>query len=340
LNASLVRVGTLEAGTGQSSGFAFVDNFGIRTTTPGPSDPGVIQRVDFALGRSVRPTRLAESPTTELKLDGLQTSAPLTAFTRTLAPLLNRNALISLSRSGFTVIPWNYDAAVPVPRLNRLVNAADNTRPVAPGGLITVEGSNLSPTNIATREIPLPTALADSCLTVNGTAIPLVFVSETRINGQLPFNIDGTAQMVLKTPGGVSDNLHFVIQTNAPSVFRNAGESGSPVITNNNGLVSAENPVRAGDTLVIYATGLGRVTPTVGDGMPGPMDPLANAITLPDVTLGDASMVVNFAGLAPGEVGVYVINAYVPDGVVAGNNVPLKIKQGSGETTVNVRVAE
>ena len=36
--------------------------------------------------------------------------------------------------------------------------------------------------------------------------IPLLFVSSTQINAQLPFNIEGNSQMVLKTPGGNSDN--------------------------------------------------------------------------------------------------------------------------------------
>ena len=63
----------------------------------------------------------------------------------------------------------------------------------------------ISPVNLATKEIPLPTALADSCLTVNGVPIPMLFVSSTLINAQLPFNVDGNATMVLRTPGGVSE---------------------------------------------------------------------------------------------------------------------------------------
>ncbi len=36
----------------------------------------------------------------------------VTGWTRTLAPLPNQSAIISLSTSGFTVLPWNYAAAV------------------------------------------------------------------------------------------------------------------------------------------------------------------------------------------------------------------------------------
>jgi len=65
------------------------------------------------------------------------------------------------------------------------------TQPVAPGGLISVTGRDLSMLNVATRQVPLPTALAESCLTVNGVTIPLVLVSNTQVNAQLPFSAEG-----------------------------------------------------------------------------------------------------------------------------------------------------
>ena len=67
-------------------------------------------------------------------------------------------------------------------------------------------GSNLSPTNLATSQIPLPTALANSCLTVNGQPMPLIFVSPTQINAQMPFQAVGDVTVVVHTPGGTSDN--------------------------------------------------------------------------------------------------------------------------------------
>ena len=79
--------------------------------------------------------------------------------------------------SGFTVLPWNYEAGVAPPVLDRVVNAADFTKPVAPGGLASVFGSQLSPMTLASTDVPLPTVLADSCLTVNGAVVPVIFVS-------------------------------------------------------------------------------------------------------------------------------------------------------------------
>ena len=357
LNASLVAVRRMETGSGISTGFVFVDQTGFRTTSPGAAAPGVIQRVDPLSGAVIRPTRLIESPllapagaaaagsTPSSGSTASGTSTPEGTFLRSLAALYNRSAVISLTTSGFTLIPWNYDAAVAPPRVDRLVNAADGTLPVAPGGLITVYGSQFSPVNIATKEIPLPTALGESCLTVNGVAVPMLFVSPTQINAQLPFNVDGSSVLVLRTPGGVSDNFYFTVLPTAPSVFLSgtAGpETGIPTVVRalNGELVTGSNPIHPGDRIVIYATGLGRTDPATDAGLPSPSNPLASAIIVPQVTLGGVPLVIEYAGLTPGEIGVYQINADVPSRVPEGMEIPLVITQGGGSTTLIVRVVK
>src|ERR1700730_15622518 len=62
LNASLVPMGDLSTTSGASSGFAFVDQMGFRTTSSGPQTPGAIQRVDLQLAGAVLPTGIAEAP--------------------------------------------------------------------------------------------------------------------------------------------------------------------------------------------------------------------------------------------------------------------------------------
>lgn len=239
LDASLVLSSTLDSSVGSSSGFAFVDQTGLRTTAASAQTaPGVIQRVAIA-GNTVRPTYIVEAPL-------LATGSSV--FTRTLAPLADQSAIISLTTSGFTRLPWNYDVAVAPPVLNSVVSAADFTKPVAPGGLISVFGSQLSPVSVSTNELPLPTALGDSCLTLNGAPIPMMFVSPSQINAQLPFTASGDVVMVLRTPGGISPNLNLVVQPNAPSVFHSgkAGpQTGIPTIvrTSNNQLVTPSNPI-------------------------------------------------------------------------------------------------
>jgi uncharacterized protein (TIGR03437 family) len=337
LNASLVPVKKLDASTGSSSGFAFVDQFAFRTTSGSMTGPGVVQRVDLAQGSSIRPTRMVESP-----LMGTKDAALI----RTLAPMYDRTSMINLSVSGFTVLPWDYDAAVAPPHIDKLVNAADLTSPVAPGGLVTLYGSNMSLVNLATREVPLPTALGDSCLTVNGIPVPMMLVSSRQINAQLPFNVDGSAMMVLRTPGGISDNYLFQILPAAPSIFRN-GTAGpdtglaTVVRASNNELVTLSNPIHPGDEITIYATGLGRTNPAVDAGLPAPSDPLPAALIQPAVTLGAITLDVSYAGLAPGQIGVYQIDAAVPkSNVTEGMAVPLVITQAGYQTEIDVRVVK
>jgi uncharacterized protein (TIGR03437 family) len=330
LNASLAPVGTLGTATGAASGFAFTST-GALLTGPG-STGGVIQRVDPVALRSEAPTRTVETPAS---------NTPGFAFTRTLAPLSNGNSIVELTTSGLVALPVAFDAAVAPPKVSQIVNAADLTKPVAPGGLVSLFGTNLSPTNMATSQIPLPTALADSCMSVNGTLLPLLFASPTQINAQLPLNATGNSSLVLYTPGGISDTFNFTIQPTAPSVFRTANGT-AMIIRNIDGqLITNNTPIHLNEYLTIYLTGMGGTSPSVPQGEAAPSSPLAVATVQPTITIGGSSIFVLWAGLAPKEVGVYQINALVPfHGIPTGDSIPFKITQGSASTTILLKVSE
>jgi uncharacterized protein (TIGR03437 family) len=259
--------------------------------------------------------------------------------------LYDQSAIISATTSGFTVLPWTYDAAVAPPSISTVVSAADGVSPVAPGGLITIYGNQLNPTNLATTQIPVPTALGDSCITVNGQPMPVIFVSPTQINAQMPFQAIGNTVIVVHTPGGTSDNYNLTIQPTAPAVFLSASAgplTNLPTVlkADTGELVTDSDPIHRGDTLVIYLTGLGQVSPAVDNGLPSPANPLATALTAPTVSLGNVALPVLYAGLAPGEVGVYQINVQVPNSTPQGISVPLAITQGTGSYSLNMRVVQ
>jgi uncharacterized protein (TIGR03437 family) len=336
LNSSLVPQGTLGTASGSSAGFVFIDSGGLRVMQKGIANPGTIEHYIAGQTLATKPTRTVEAP--------LNTATTM-PFARSVAALADRSSVIALSVSGITVLPWNYDAAVAPPAIKAVVNAADGNKPVAPGGLISVYGANMAPVNMATKELPLPTAIAESCLMVNGIPVPMLFVSTGQINGQLPFNVDGNATMTLHTPGGVSDNFNFSVLPTAPSVFR-SGIAGpmtglATVVRADDGeLVTPTNPIHYNDTIVIYATGLGRTSPAVDSGVPAPTDQLSSAVVPLSVTLGGRDLTVLFAGLAPGGVGLYQINATVPGGITQGLEIPLVITQGGNSTTLSVRVVK
>lgn len=335
LNSSLVPVSRFDSGLGQTSGFAFVDSAtGYRISSAGAGTPGVLERVELSSGQAIRPARTSEAPLTG------STGA---VFTRTVAPLYSSSAIVVLTTSGFTVLPWEYDSPSAPPRIDRVVNAADFAKPVAPGGLVSVFGSDLSPVSQSSTNSPLPTVLGETCLTVNGTAVPVLFVSPGQINAQLPISVEGATTLVLRSPGGVSDNFNLTVLPAAPGVFRSgvAGERSdiaTVIRSANNQLVTVSNPVHEGDVLSIYATGLGRTSPPVDAGTPAPSNPPAQLVTRPQVSLGGSSLEVLWAGLVPSQVGIYQIDVRVNGKVATGMEVPLVITQGGGSTSLFVRV--
>ncbi|MGD0869187.1 MAG: hypothetical protein ABSB88_06535 [Bryobacteraceae bacterium] len=335
LNASLVPQGTLDPSYGTSAGFSFTGQGGYRMTALSASSPGVIQNLPALIGSAVQPTLTTESPIL---------STTTNPFTRTVAPMTPAGTVIAMTVSGFTVLSANYAAATAPPSISKVVSAADGSAPVAAGELISVYGSQMSPVNIATSQIPLPTALGESCLVVNGTPIPLLFVSSGQINAQLPFNLAGNATMSIHTPAGISNNYNFTINGAAPSIFMSgtAGpETGlATVVRADDGqLVTPTNPIHYGDTIVIYLTGMGTISPAVSAGLAAPMSPLSFVTDAPTLTLGGSPLTLLYAGLVPGYIsGLYQINATVPFGVTQGLSIPLVINQGGGSTTLYVRV--
>lgn len=374
-NSSLVPVGTLNVSGGSASGFTFAGQGGYLVTAASAGGPGVIQNMPTVTSNAVRPVSIVEAPllptaaattgttgtggasagaaagaitgsgssSTGGSGSGSTSAYALTSFTRTVAPMASAGTVVVLSTSGVTVLAANYDAAVAAPQIGSVANAGDGSQSVAPGGLISVYGTQMSPVNMATSQIPLPTALGDSCLSVNGAPVPLLFVSNQQINAQLPFNVGGNATLTIHTPAGLSNNYLFNVQPAAPSVFQ-TGTAGpltglaTVVRADNNQLITPTNPIHPKDTVVIYLTGMGPTLPAVDAGMPAPSNPLASAAITPSVTLGGSAMTVLYAGLVPGEVGVYQINATAPDTLTSGLSIPLVINQGGAATTLNVRV--
>lgn len=339
LDSSGVPVAQFETSTGDTSGFVFTGLVGIRTSAPDSASPGVIQRADLSNGSGIRPTHMVEAP-----LLATAGAAP-SVFTHSLAILPDLSMLISLTTSGITVLPFSYDAAVAVPMITSVVSAADMTSGVAPGGLMAVLGNNLSGTNQATSEVPLPTIINDSCLTVNGQPVHMMFVSPGQVNAQMPAQASGNVALTMHTPGGVSNTFFLTVPSGAPAVFLSAtagDQTNLPtVIRFYNGLVvTATNPVHRGDILTIYLTGLGAVNPPVKDGDPAPLDPLSSTVNTPKVSIGGMDAPVLFSGLVPGYVGLYVLNVGVPSNTPQGLSVPLTISQGGVTYSQNVRVVQ
>jgi len=346
LDQGLFPIAALQSTTGTTSGVGALAGAGLRTSTASASGPGTIERVDLNTLQPFHGRSTAEAPVVSGSLNTPpigQIGETILPFLRTMAITADQQSILLLTQSGLTVIARNFDDPTPIPTVSGIVNSADGGTGIAPGGLALIQGNGLAPRSEAAISVPLPSTLGDACVTVGNIALPLFRVSGTEIQAQLPFGLTGDVPLVVRSSGGISNPFTAHIQTFAPAIFR-SGQAGDQtglatvIRQKNNDFVNFTNPVHPEDILSIYLTGLSQTSPAAPFGDAAPSDPLAVTATQPVVTLGNSGLPVMFSGLVPGEVGVYIINVFVPHGVASAVQTPLTIKQGNFSTTLQVRV--
>src|ERR1019366_4858399 len=119
------------------------------------------------------------------------------------------------------------------------------------------------------------------------------------------------------------------------------GQGQAALLNQNNSQNLGTNPAARGSVIQIFATGGGDTTPSLLPGQPA--DPTGNPLVLtnlqPTVTIGGQPATVLFSGMAPGFVGLWQINAQIPQTVTPGNAVPLVINSGGvSSNTVTIAV--
>jgi uncharacterized protein (TIGR03437 family) len=138
----------------------------------------------------------------------------------------------------------------------------------------------------------------------------------------------------------VSNVVTVPIVAHGPGIFSTpAGTTGQGAVLNaDSSANSSSNPAARGSIIQIFATGLGPTTPPVAVGARAPSSPPSVMTSTPQILVGGSPAEVTFAGLAPGFVGLYQINAVVPQGVTPGSAVNLQIVVG-GQTSRQVTIA-
>jgi uncharacterized protein (TIGR03437 family) len=76
--------------------------------------------------------------------------------------------------------------------------------------------------------------------------------------------------------------------------------------------LNREDGAKPGENIVLYLAGLGVTDNKVATGAGAPFAPLAHPVIQPEVSLNGAAVSIQFAGLAPGAVGLYQINLQIP----------------------------
>ena len=212
-----------------------------------------------------------------------------------------------------------------------VVHSASFVRdPLAPGTIVSIFGSNLSSEPVSgggrsASSVPLPTELAGTQMILGGRPLPILFSREDQVNAVLPFEVtdrlnESLPLLALRTDAASLSVSEPVLVTVArPGVFTQNGSGGGlgSIQNANFQIVAPARPVKVGDAIIIYGTGLGAVFPEVASGDPAPASPLARTVEDVTVTVGGRSARVLFAGLTPGFASLYQVNAVVPAGTPA-----------------------
>jgi uncharacterized protein (TIGR03437 family) len=153
-----------------------------------------------------------------------------------------------------------------------VTNAAGDTpeKAVAPGSIVSIFGANLAPHEEVGPTNPLAQTIAGVTVEVNGSLLPLISVSQERVNAQLPFDLpEGEHRLRLKS-GAKETVITFECKRNAPGLFGTPrGETIIGLFLRADGsTVTADNPASPGETLTLVGTGFGPLAPGAPTGFP------------------------------------------------------------------------
>jgi uncharacterized protein (TIGR03437 family) len=237
------------------------------------------------------------------------------------------------------IVPAVSAVNAPVISANGVVNGASFAvgLAVAPGSLAAIFGSDLAQSTTVASSVPLPLSLGQTSVTFNGIEAPLFFVSSGQINAQVPFTIPPGTATVQVTQSGMSTVQTINVGTYSPGIFV-LDQAGTGAFFHNSTFteVTSGSPANPGEAIVIYATGLGPVSPA---GVTGAAAGSSLTTTKPTVTIGGISANVLYSGLAPALVSVYQIDVTVPTGLSAGTQLVQIGIGGVLSNTANLAVA-
>ncbi len=182
----------------------------------------------------------------------------------------------------------------------RILTAGDQpAESAAPGLLLHVEGNGLSQVRTDAGELTL------------------VASSSSSLQVQVPFEASGsTLALTMQSAQGPS-RVALPLKDVAPSILVDA--DGLPILVDAaSGLtLDARNLAHSGTRIQVFAAGLGKVNPDWRAGVPAPEDPpLVTAVV--EARLDGNPVEVTRASLAPGYVGLYLVEVQLPGLVNAG----------------------
>jgi uncharacterized protein (TIGR03437 family) len=228
-----------------------------------------------------------------------------------------------------------------------VVDGAAYQATLSPGDIAAAFGLGLSSATVSAPSLPLPATLNGTSVLVNGEAAPLYFTSTGQVNFQVPYEIPpglATVQMVNGVALGNTVSVNVVARapripliSGIAPVIVNYGDNSIPIVTNP-ALSIPSHPAALGDTLIIYAFGLGQTDPIATDGVASSspllqIDPPVNVMLSGGGVFGQSVTVTPlFTGLVPGLAGLYQINFTIPKNAPTGTSIELTVNVKGGST--------
>jgi len=210
-----------------------------------------------------------------------------------------------------------------------VISAGTPGAEIGPNTFVSIIGGSLSPTTRSWASTDfngtkLPTSLDGVSVTINGSPAFPIFVSPRQINVLTPadMSVSAAARIVVNDNGLTSETLLVPVTAFAPAFFLLGGKYAAAV--HGNGTVvgpttlvaNNSTPAAAGETIALFATGLGATNPAVSNGqVVSSAAPLAAPAT---VLINGVPALVSYAGLV--STGVYQVNVTVPPGLTSGDN--------------------
>jgi endo-1,4-beta-xylanase len=237
--------------------------------------------------------------------------------------------------------------APPTISATNLLNAANYAGGgVSPGEIVTLFDARYGPSTLATLQFDaagkITSSLANTQLLFDGVAAPVIYAHTGQSSFIVPYTVQGkpSTTVVYVYQGARSNPVTVPVIDASPALFSidSSGAGPGAILDAGFRLNSAGNPAKAGDTVLLFATGAGAISPAGPDG-----GLIADTSTKPvaavAVQVGGKDAVVQYAGGAPGLTnGLLQVNVMIPAGLAAGPQAVV-LKVGSASSTGAVTVA-
>jgi len=199
-----------------------------------------------------------------------------------------------------------------------IVNGANYlpiTNPVAPGEFVSLFGTGIGPSTAVVGSLPYQTTLGGVSVTVNGIPAPVQLASSGQVNCIVPYGVNTFfAVFQLTYNSQKSNSVTVYVDSSSPGSFslNNTGTGPASALHLDGTLVNAASPAKIGETIELFVTGLGAVTPSSPDGAPASSTVLSWTNDTIDIYVDGVLTTPLFTGLAPYFAGLYQVNLTIP----------------------------